>query len=196
MVLTFILKPTLMNEGDVIFQLKKGDRDTLKKIYLEHKREFFKFANRFHLKDMDLEDIYQDAMIALMENAQKGKMDDLGCSIKTYLFSIGKYMAYNHTRNKSKTYHTKDDYVFDKHEYETMDSILENESLSFYQKKIVDGLKKLGNKCREILTLFYYSGLTIEEIMSAQGYENKNTVKSQKSRCLKSLKELIKKENE
>ncbi len=185
-----------MSVGDVISQLKKGDRDTLKKIYLEHKTDFFKFANRFHLNEVDLEDIYQDATIVLIENAQKGKMDDLNCSIKTYLFSIGKYMAYNHARNNLKTYHPKDDYVFDKHEYETMDSVMENQSLSFYQKKIVDGLKRLGNKCREILSLFYYSGLTIEEIMDAQGYENKNVVKSQKSRCLKSLKELIKKENE
>jgi len=33
--------------------------------------------------------------------------------------------------------------------------------------------------------------MKLDEIMSTQGYENKNVVKSQKSRCLKSLKDLI-----
>ncbi len=52
--------------------------------------------------------------------------------------------------------------------------------------------KQLGEKCQQVLTLFYYRGLNIEEIVKQAGYNNANVVKAQKSRCLKTLKQLIK----
>jgi DNA-directed RNA polymerase specialized sigma24 family protein len=42
-----------------------------------------------------------------------------------------------------------------------------------------------------VLKLFYYNGFTLEEIQQHLNYGNYNTVKSQKSRCLKNLKDLI-----
>jgi RNA polymerase sigma factor (sigma-70 family) len=57
------------------------------------------------------------------------------------------------------------------------------------QKKLSHFFKLLGEKCKEVLTLFYYRGLTIEEIAAFLNYNNKDVVKSQKSRCLKSLKD-------
>jgi RNA polymerase sigma-70 factor (ECF subfamily) len=44
-----------------------------------------------------------------------------------------------------------------------------------------------------MLTLSFYRGLSNEEIATLEGYENEAVVRSQKSRCLKTLKELIKK---
>jgi DNA-directed RNA polymerase specialized sigma24 family protein len=41
------------------------------------------------------------------------------------------------------------------------------------------------------LYLFYYRGMTLEDIQREMTYEAKDTVKSQKSRCLKQLKEII-----
>ena len=50
----------------------------------------------------------------------------------------------------------------------------------------------LGKKCKEVLSLFYYRGYTIDEICTRLNYDNKNVVKSQKSRCIKQLKDKIK----
>lgn len=189
-------KPTLMSKENIISQLKVRNQDTLKRVYLDYKIEFFKFSNRYELKEEDLKDIYQDAIIVLFENAQKGKLDNLKCSLKTYLFSIGKYMIFDRSRRNLKTFNPEDDYVFEKHDYSSIDQVMGDNTISLYQQKLLRNFNLLGEKCQEILNLFYYKSLTIDEIVQVQGYENKNVVKSQKSRCLKSLKELVNKEND
>lgn len=185
-----------MNDETLISRLKKGDRDALKDIYLNFKSEFFRFSSRYDIEDEVLEDIYQDAIIILWEKAQMGKIDNLTCTIKTYLFSIAKYMIYDYSRKSSKIMFSLDDYVLDNYDQETVEEMRYDGDLNPYQLKLLNNFKKLGDKCREVLSLFYYRGFTIDEIMEDQGYENKNVVKSQKSRCLKSLKELIRKEDE
>jgi DNA-directed RNA polymerase specialized sigma subunit len=42
------------------------------------------------------------------------------------------------------------------------------------------------------LQLFYYEEKKLDEIQEQLGYTSKDVLKSQKSRCLKQLKELIK----
>lgn len=179
-----------MNDQQLITQLKKRDRNALKDVYREYKTEFFRFASRYTKTNDTLEDIFQDAIIALYENALAGKLDNLNSSLKTYLFSIGKFMLFKKFRD-AKEIATEETYIFDQKEKAVMNDVYEDEGPSEYHKKMVEGFKKLGDKCREILELFYLQGLKLEEIVSLQGYDNKNVVKSQKSRCLKSLKELI-----
>ncbi|WP_026764107.1 RNA polymerase sigma factor [Sediminibacterium salmoneum] len=55
--------------------------------------------------------------------------------------------------------------------------------------------EKMGVHCKKILQLFYYEEKKLEEIVHLLGYENKDVVKSQKSRCIKQLKTLIAEHN-
>ncbi len=179
-----------MDDKQLIAQLKKRDRNALKDVYRQYKTEFFRFASRYTKADDTLEDIFQDAIIAVYENALAGKLDNLKSSLKTYLFSTGKFMLFKKFRD-TKEVATDENYIFDQKEAAVMEDIYEDEGPDEYQKKLVANFKKLGDKCREILELFYLQGLKLDEIMTFQGYENKNVVKSQKSRCLKTLKTLI-----
>ncbi|SHI55094.1 RNA polymerase sigma factor [Pseudozobellia thermophila] len=183
-----------MKDEQLISQLKNRDRDALKSVYDDYRSEFFKFAHRYQKTGVDLEDIFQDALIALYENAQAGKLDHLKSSVKTYLFSIGKFMLFKRFRD-TKEIITDEAYIFDQKEKAVIEDVYHDPGPDEYQKRLVSNFKKLGEKCREILELFYLKGLKIEEIMTVQGYENKNVVKSQKSRCLKSLKDLIKRQD-
>ena len=180
-----------MTDEQLISQLKKRDRHALKNVYQDYKIEFFKFASRYNAKSDQLEDIYQDALIVLYENAQAGKLDSLKSSLKTYLFGTGKFMLFKRFRNAKKEMSTDDDYVFDHYEQAVMEDVYEDEGPNDYQKKLVANFKKLGEKCRQILELFYLQGMKLDEITQTQGYDNKDVAKSQKSRCLKSLKQLI-----
>jgi DNA-directed RNA polymerase specialized sigma subunit len=56
--------------------------------------------------------------------------------------------------------------------------------------------EKLGDKCQQVLKLFYYDGLTLKEIQHYLNYDNYNVVKSQKSRCLRALKDIINKQKQ
>lgn len=183
-----------MTDEQRISQLKKRDRNALKDVYLEYKTEFFRFARRYTKDDIVLEDIFQDAVIAVYENALAGKLDDLKSSLKTYLFSTGKFMLFKKFRD-TKEMATDEDYIFDQRETAVMEDVFEDQGPNKYQRQLVANFKKLGEKCREILELFYLQGMKLDEITKKQGYDNKDVAKSQKSRCLKSLKQLIGKHN-
>ncbi len=178
-----------MNKNKTISLLKKGDKNTLLALYKEHKESFYNYAQRFSIRDEVLQDIYHDATIALHENAIDGKLNNLNCSIKTYLFSIGKNMIYEQLRKDKKTLTLdistyKENYIYDV----AYDNTLENEE----QKKLLQGLNQLGESCKNLLHLFYYRGFTTTEIKETLGYNSIDVVKSMKWKCLKKLKTIVK----
>lgn len=176
-----------MKETDITVNLlKQEDEKTIRDIYNEYRPGFLLFANRYNLGQDRTLDVYQDAIIALCENAQKGHLDELSSSLKTYLFSIGKYMIFAELRkNKKKIdYENIEDFQTEWIEYSEERN---DEEIKMLRKS----LTQLGAKCQEILKLFYFQEKNLDEITNLMEYENKNVAKSQKSRCIRRLKEII-----
>ncbi len=181
-----------MTEELLINGLKNGDSEALKIIYTRYRNDFINFANRYSVSDEVIVDVYQNAIIALRENSINGKIDNLKSELKTYLFSIGKYMIYEELRQNQKLHLVKDNHYFETNSnFDISDLIIEHSELSEKQKILQKAFKTMGAKCKEILTLFYYRGYDLEEIMHRLKYSSKDVVKSQKSRCLKALKSMI-----
>lgn len=178
----------MINAPNLIDQLKSGDEKTIRKIYEDNKNGFLLFASRYALDKEELIDIYQDAVIALIENAKKGKIDELKSSLTTYLFGIGKFMVFQRLKKKNKTISSDE---IENFEFE-YDDYSEDE-INIQLISLRENLKKLGEQCLKVLTLFYYEEKKLDEIQSLLGYTNKDVLKSQKSRCLKQLKDLTKK---
>jgi RNA polymerase sigma factor (sigma-70 family) len=177
-----------MNESSIVIDLlKRNDEKSIRTVYNDNKSGFILFAKRYNLSQDDLIDVYQDAIIALIENAKKGKIDDLKSSITTYLFGIGKFMIFQKLKKEGKTVAIDD---FEKIEMIYDDYSEEETNLQI--EMLQNGFKKLGEQCRKVLQLFYYEEKKLDEIQSLLGYTNKDVLKSQKSRCLKQLKELSK----
>lgn len=177
-----------MNKPEnIIALLKKEDEKTIRKLYDDNKKGFLFFANRYNLNSEDVLDVYQDAVIALIENAKKGKIDALQSSISTYLFGIGKFMIFQKLKKEKKTFPTDDfkNLQFSEEEYSEEET---NIQVLLLQK----ALDKIGEQCRKVLQLFYYEEKKLDEIQEELGYSNKDVLKSQKSRCLKQLKDLTK----
>ena len=173
---------------ELIKNLKKGDEKTIHQVYIDNKKGFWLFANQYNLSSDDLLDVYQDSIIALCENAKKGTIDHLECSLTTYLFSIGKYMIYKKLKSNNKKisieYDSQLPQVIDEEPEETS----HDDDLNILQLNF----KKLGERCQEVLRLFYYEEKKLDEIQLQLNYTHKDVLKSQKSRCLKQLKDLIK----
>lgn len=172
------------DESQIIRLLKVSDEKTIHKLYVDYKSGFQMFANKYPIAKDAVLDIYQDAIVALCENAKKGKLDTLKSSLKTYLFAIGKYMIYSQLKkeNKTITYENIEDVQF---EWEDIPDD-GNEQLNLLRAVF----SKLGGQCQQLLKLFYYEEKKLDEITLLLNYENKDVTKSQKSRCLKTLKEL------
>jgi len=177
-------------EEDVIQVLKSDDRLLLKGVYTTYRIPFISFGKRYGLNDDDLADIYQESFLALRKQAINGRLNSVQCSLKTYLFGIGKFKIFDLLKEKKQ----KVPYDSQLHKIdEEIEGIQLNTemSLTTEQKLLHKHFEKLGEKCKQVLTLFYYRGLSNKEIANQAGYEKDNVVKSQKSRCLKQLKEMI-----
>ncbi len=179
-----------MTDKAVIEALKNGEQNAFKLIYTNNRLAFLNFAKKYPIAEDVAVDVYQDAIIALRDNAINGTLDTIKSELKTYLFSIGKFMIYDKLKQQKKLRLVDDNSEFDTINDDEMTYKLIKE-LTPEQQQLQTAFKTLGQKCKEVLTLFYYRGFDLEDIMNKMNYPNKDVVKSQKSRCLKSLKTLI-----
>lgn len=173
--------------------LRSGDNKILEKIYLENRESFINFSRKYNVSQEEAVDIYQDAILVFRDNVIEGKIDGLDSNISTYLFAIGKYKIYHNFRQRSKTEHKAD---FDNVEESVeLDVNFLTEELTNEQKLLQTCFEKLGRRCQSVLRLFYYEGYTLDEIKDILKYSDKKVLKSQKSRCLRHLRDLVNKEN-
>ena len=176
----------MTKEQLVINRIKQLDNNALRDVYVQQKHHFMAFFSRYNVAIDDILDIYQDSIVAFCENARKGKLDDIKSAISTYIIAIGKYKVYAFLKKENK------EISLDLHT-EILDSLIvdeinqDDERITILQR----AFKGLGEKCKQILTMFYYEGKKLNDIQESMQYENKDVLKSQKSRCLKRLKELI-----
>lgn len=162
----------------------QNSREAIAALYRSERGNFIAFAAKWNLPEAELADIFQDAMVAFMENLRKGTLELTQSSPSTYLFAIGKYMIFKRLKAKNTpfgiTVNLPDGLVWEE------DNAMQTES---QYRKIMLALEKMGEQCRKILTLFYYEGKDLDEIMGILQYDKKDVLKSQKSRCLKQLRE-------
>lgn len=195
--LKLLLSLLYMNHQEsknLIELLKKGDEKTLEKIYLDHREGFINFSKKYNVDERDAIDIYQDSILILRENAINGKIDTLNSNISTYLFAIGKYKIYHNFRVQSKLEITNDFNLVE--ENIDIDVNLYGQDITKEQQLLKKYYDQLGDRCKSILNLFYYQGYTLDEIRTILNYSNKKVLKSQKSRCIKQLRDMINKHYE
>ena len=172
--------------------LRKGSDAVLKKVYEENREKFLNYAKRYNLSEDENIDLYQDAYIIFYDNVMSGKIERFTSSVSTYLFAIGKYLIFDQIRKNKKTVGSNYDLSRVGDKDLPLDSIeMERAELTTEQLLLRKHFSSLGSKCKELLTLFYYRGYSIHEIMAHENYNSENVVKAAKSRCMKTLRDRI-----
>ncbi|BAO75182.1 RNA polymerase sigma factor [Winogradskyella sp. PG-2] len=174
-----------LKEQNLEERLRAEDKSALDIVYKNYRSEFLNYVKRYEIDYETSLDIFQDAIIAMYQNFAIKKIYLEKSTVKTYLFGIGKHKTFNYLKSKNK--HLR--IVNDVEDYEELD--IEEPSLNFYQKQLAKQLNQISESCKEVLKLYYYRNLTINEIVEQTHYKDANTVKSHKSRCMKRLKSLV-----
>lgn len=173
-------------------ELKQGSDKVLRRVYEENRDKFINWARRYHLSEEENIDIYQDAYVIFYDNIMSGKVESFTSSISTYLFGIGKYLIFDQMKKNKRKVSSEFDLAIVGAEDETVSALeISNDGLTEEQELLQKYFGTLGKQCQELLTLFYYRGFTIQEIMEHEEYNSENVVKSAKSRCMKTLRERI-----
>lgn len=134
----------------------------------------------------DAEDIYQEALIVFYKKA--GSADFiLSSSINTYLYSICRFMWIDQLKRQQKQNFVDigKEYV---NESEFVPEI-ETENQFKLAEKVIS---ELGERCKELLMLFYFQSVKMKDIATKMGYNSENTAKNQKYKCLEAAKNKLK----
>lgn len=136
----------------------------------------------------DGEDIFQDGMIVLFNQARKPDFE-LRCTIKTYLYSICRNLWLKKLRKSSRIVELSDTIkqfiTVDETQLKTLEVTEEKEIVANY-------LNQLSNGCQEILKYFYFDKIKMSKIAQLMGLANEQGAKNKKSMCMKKLKSLMK----
>ncbi len=182
----------IQDENELLKRMRRGDDAAFKEVYEANREKFLHFAHKYGLDHEACIDVYQDAYITFYQNIASGKLAVLTSTLSTYLFGIGKFIAMKRIARDRKTLRTEKILtVMGKSNISLDDLELEEGALNQQQQLLKQHFAGLGEQCQKLLTLFYYRGYSIKEIIEAGGYNNGNVVKATKSRCLKTLKERI-----
>lgn len=170
-----------------------GEYGSMDEFYKTHRTSFIRWAQSMYALGMsEAEDIYQDAIEALFQKITLRKLDHIQASLKSYLFSIGKYMIYRRAKGRHI-------YSLEKEGIES--EMFHNGQVQFIQIEtdpqeiqleiVAHCKRKLSGSCHSILDLYYAEKKSMKEIAALLGYKNEDVVKSQKVRCLAELRKSV-----
>ena len=180
-------------EDTTLFEaIKKGDHHLIDQLYIQHRNAFVTYAQRqLYATEEDAADCFQDAVIAFYKNIVSGRLQELTCSIRTYLFSIGKRLVYR--RNNQRQRERPTDHEEGIGPADELDwSLIDRFEQAHNREMLQQAMDRLGSPCREILTLYYYHHYPIESITEAVDLPSDGATRIKKMRCLKELKKLVK----
>lgn len=184
-------KSELLAEQALLKSLSEGRLEILDDLYYRYRDGFLRWAGRrFGTTPNDLEDAWQDAVIALYERAISPKPFELRCSLRTYLYAIGgKRLLQNH--RKMQRFIWKDDIDRALHREAEVLTFEWDDPRVEDREHLLACIERLGPQCRELLLCRYYDGKELEDLQHQFQYQNLNTVSASISRCIKQLKTLV-----
>ena len=173
--------PETVGDQHLLERLRAGDRPLLGHIYQQHRHEFLYWITRTTGCNQETaRDVYQDTFVALHENVTSGRLVELRCSLKTYLFSVGRRIAAHRLRRRVHL---------------SLEACAECPAeASAYPREearrtfVDQQLSHLAPAGQTLLRLFYYDRLSMQQIAQQLGYKNECVAKTAKARCMKKLR--------
>ncbi|HTF04666.1 MAG TPA: sigma-70 family RNA polymerase sigma factor [Bacteroidia bacterium] len=173
-----------MTDEQIIQELKAGKYTSAIKALYKH----FAVVRQLVLKNsgskQDAEDIYQESLIILFRKVKESDFV-LTSALSTFLIGICRLQWMNELRKRNKSA-TESLGEIPVDEAERFAAYLDEESKF---KQAEKALSELGEKCRDILRLFYFDKLDFKTIASKVGLSNERVAKNQKYRCLEKARE-------
>lgn len=178
----------LKTDQEILTALSKNDSRAYEKLYAA----YFSMAKYFVIKNSgnfeEAQDVFQDAIIVLFEKTKSSDFK-LTCTLKTYIYSIVRNLWLKVLSKKKVKVSITDYEKYYQIPIED-EEIVEDENKS---NSVQEAIKQLGEKCRQILTSFYFEQKKMNVIAEELGYTNAANAKNQKYKCMQQLKKLVNK---
>jgi len=172
-------------DEDFIEGLRSGDNEVLRALYKKYFSLVLKFIVNNSGTQEAAQDVYQESIIVLYENAQNSSFH-LNCQLQTYIYSVAKRIWLKQLKKTGKTF------LFKEEEEVQLADV--SEDLNLYLQKEADiekmnkSLGELGEPCVTLIKDFYVHKLSMDDLALKFGYTNADNAKNQKYKCLQRLK--------
>jgi RNA polymerase sigma factor (sigma-70 family) len=149
----------------------------------------------FRFTPEDIDDIFQEALVILMQKVKAGGVTaSREGAVFSYLVQVGKLTASNFVRKKHNP--APEEVVTITHnlhkEDEDYDMPVDEKQLA--QNEFLDrAFDSLPDTCKTIFKNFYWERKSMDEIADIIGYNNADSVKTKKNKCMNKFKEFAKK---
>ncbi len=183
---------TISREHDDNLLLKgilEADPVQLKKLYSAYLPGIIGFIKNNNGTEEEARDVFQDAVMVIYKKVQAGDLK-LNVSLQSFLFAICRNMWLSQLRSKKRIVAYSPGDNTDDIDMDTLQKmeIAQRERL-FYKH-----FNSLGEKCKEILRLFF-SKTPLKEI-AVQFKTSESYIKKRKFKCKEQLVESIKKDDQ
>ena len=178
----------MVSDESLINDFRNGNTASLGLLYREHRRDFVRWAlGRYSVEREEAEDVFSDAVVDVYQNIVSGRYQkNPGASLKSYLYEVGKYKILN-ILNKNRitgNHHRK---ILASSEYSYQ---IDNEGFAGMADKVASLMNAIDEKCRQVLSLYYFHNLSMEHIAREMGFKNDDVAKNKKLKCLRRLQAL------
>ena len=170
-----------MRDEEIISLIKKGDESAIDVLYKKNFRMMAKMVIKNNGVEEDAKDLFQDALIVFWQKVRGGDLV-LTSKISTYLYSVCQNLWRKELTRRSR---------------ESNEKVESAELVDYDRDERINAIRNcvnsLGDTCKEVLTLYYFDGLSMNDIADRMGFANSNTAKTKKYKCKQELDRIVKK---
>lgn len=179
-----------MNDGEIIEHLKHNRNDKVLIMLYKNLPVIKRMIVANGGNSEDAEDIFQEALVIVCTNVKKTDFV-LTSKISTYIYSICRFMWKDELKKRNKMIFSYTDTITDTIDETAITAIQREEQFKIAE----DVVRSLGDRCKELLELFYSGKMKLKEIAQKMGYSSENTAKNQKYKCIEAAKKNLKEVN-
>ena len=170
-----------MKDEKILHLIEEGDESAIDVLYKKHFRMMAKLVMRNNGTEDDAKDIFQDALIVFWQKVRSKELT-LTSKISTYLYSICQNLWRKELVRKSRESNEEVEIAHEV-DYDREDRI----------NAMRECVNSMGDTCRKVLSLYYFDGVSMNDIAEILGFANSNTVKTKKYKCKQELDKIVKK---
>ena len=177
------------NTNEIVQGILKNDRKVLQYLYKKLRPQILAYITNNGGSEQDAEDILQDGIIAFFTNVRNGKYEaQSNTQVTTYIHQVCKFRWLDQLKSARRKTTVKMEVVKEDNYSEDPVYFQEAERIEKVSK-VEKMFAQLGDKCKKLLTLFYYEKKKMTEINEIMNFSG-NTSKNEKYRCMKKLRSL------
>lgn len=176
---------------DIVSGRRDLVNDVFRYLYKSNYQTILKFVTGNRGSENDASDTFQNGLLILYDQVRNAKFKGKS-SVKTYLFAICRNLWLKEL-SKKRYQNTS----LEELPVLVADGVNMEDEINISAKKLTLSylLEQLDEGCRNVLTDFYFGGLSIKEIAVKYSLTNEDSAKNKKYRCMKKLMDLVKNNN-